>query len=61
MAWRRTDDKPVFEPMVGYFTDAYMSLSLNEWNYMGVNYRPQMLLRNITKFHLPLQKHLLLN
>ena len=24
MAWRRTGDKPLFEPMMAYFTEAYM-------------------------------------
>ena len=30
MAWRRTDNKPLSEPIMAYFTDAYASLGLNE-------------------------------
>ena len=30
MAWRRTGDKPLSEPMMALFTDAYVSLCLNE-------------------------------
>ena len=32
MAWHQTGAKPLSEPMVVYFTDAYMSLSLNNFN-----------------------------
>ena len=30
MAWRRTGDKALSEPMMTQFNDAYMSLGLNE-------------------------------
>ena len=30
MAWRRSGDKPLSEPMMAQFTDAYKSLGLNE-------------------------------
>ena len=29
MAWRRPGDKPLYEPMLPWFIDAYMSLGLN--------------------------------
>ena len=29
MAWRQTNNKPLSEPNVAYFTDIYVSLSLN--------------------------------
>ena len=30
MAWHLTGDKPLSEPMMAYFTDAYVSFGLNE-------------------------------
>ena len=30
MAWCRTGDKPLFEPMMAYVTNIYAALSLNE-------------------------------
>ena len=32
IAWRRTGDKPLSEPMMVYFTDAYHSASVNSYN-----------------------------
>ena len=32
MAWRWTGDKPLSEPMMSQFNDAYASLGLNELN-----------------------------
>ena len=36
MAWRRSGDKPLSEPMMVIFTDAYMrnSASMNKWFYL---------------------------
>ena len=33
MAWRRTGEKPLFEPIMTYFSDVYASLGLNELIY----------------------------
>ena len=43
MAWRRTGDKPLSEPIMAWFGDAYMRLSFNAkcaeiyWNYITIS------------------------
>ena len=38
MAWRWPGDKPLSEPMLLYFTDAYVSLGLSELRHMQTWY-----------------------
>ena len=40
MAWRQTDDKPFYEPMMAYFTDAYMRHSASMFYHNMTNFLP---------------------